>query len=129
MITPPRTPRLYSNTGVYKGIHYFLIFDRKHRLWVLVTKAVLTCTHNIFFEQNSHFLHLKIVILQQLKYTVYYIGVLLQTYFLTSSSLTLTWSMVSPCIYPYAIPLLNKAYKGGRQPASCKTYTRAQGTK
>ena len=27
---------LYSKTGVNRGIHYFLIFALKHRLWVLV---------------------------------------------------------------------------------------------
>ena len=30
----PYTPLLYSETGVYRGIHYFLIFVLKHRLWV-----------------------------------------------------------------------------------------------
>ena len=29
-------PLLYSKTGVYRGIHYFLIFALKHILWVLV---------------------------------------------------------------------------------------------
>ena len=33
---PPHTPLLYSETGVYRGIAFFLIFDPKHRLWVLV---------------------------------------------------------------------------------------------
>ena len=32
-------PLLYSKTGVYMGIHYFLIFSLKHRLWVLVRTA------------------------------------------------------------------------------------------
>ena len=27
---PPYTPLLYSKTGVYRGIHYFLIFAVKH---------------------------------------------------------------------------------------------------
>ena len=31
---------------------YFLNFDPKHRLWVLVSKAVLTCTHNQCCDQN-----------------------------------------------------------------------------
>ena len=46
----PYTPALYSKIGVYRGIHYFLIFTLKHRL--LVSEAVLTCTHNLCFEQN-----------------------------------------------------------------------------
>ena len=53
---PPYTPLLYSKTGVYRGIHYFLIFALKHILWVLVrtaSDAVLTCTRNICFEQND----------------------------------------------------------------------------
>ena len=33
----PLTPNFYfSKTEVYRGIHYFLIFALKHRLWVLV---------------------------------------------------------------------------------------------
>ena len=30
------TPLLYSETGVDRDIHFFLIFVPKHRLWVLV---------------------------------------------------------------------------------------------
>ena len=35
-------------------MHNFLIFALKHRLWVLVRtmEAVLTCTHNLCFEQK-----------------------------------------------------------------------------
>ena len=33
------------------GIHYFLIFALKHRLWVFVRTASM-CTHNICFEQK-----------------------------------------------------------------------------
>ena len=36
---PPYTPLLYSKTGVYRGLHYFLIFALKHILWVLVRIA------------------------------------------------------------------------------------------
>ena len=32
---PPYTPLLYSKIGVCRGIPIFLIFDPKHRLWVL----------------------------------------------------------------------------------------------
>ena len=57
--TPPYTP-LYSKTGVYRGKHNFLIFALKYRLWVLVRTAsvkhillaVLTCYHNLCFEQK-----------------------------------------------------------------------------
>ena len=36
-----------------QGMAIFLIFDPKHRLWVLVrTEAVLTCTHDLCFEQK-----------------------------------------------------------------------------
>ena len=38
-LIPPYTPLLYSKTGVYRGIHYFLIFALKHILWVLVRTA------------------------------------------------------------------------------------------
>ena len=37
----PYTPLLYTETGVYRGIRIFLIFDPKHTLWVLVTTASL----------------------------------------------------------------------------------------
>ena len=33
---PPYTPLAYSKKGVYRRIPIFLIFDPKHRLWVLV---------------------------------------------------------------------------------------------
>ena len=45
------TPLLYSKTGVYRGIRYFLIFVLKHILWVL-SEAVLTCTHKLCFRAN-----------------------------------------------------------------------------
>ena len=33
----PLTPHFYySKTGVYRGIHYFLIFALKHRSWILI---------------------------------------------------------------------------------------------
>ena len=38
---PPRTPLLYSKTGVCRGIRNFLISTLKHRLWVLVRIASL----------------------------------------------------------------------------------------
>ena len=48
---PPYSPLLYSKTGVYRSKHFFLIFALKYRLWIL-TEAVLTCTHNLCFEQK-----------------------------------------------------------------------------
>ena len=50
-LIPPYTPLLYSKTGVYRGLHFFLIFALKHILWVL-DEADLTCNHNICFEQE-----------------------------------------------------------------------------
>ena len=38
-VHPPYIPLLYSKTGVYREIHYFLIFAPKHRFWVLVRIA------------------------------------------------------------------------------------------
>ena len=35
------TTHLYSKSGVYRGIHYFLIFALKHILWVLVKTAFI----------------------------------------------------------------------------------------
>ena len=37
-------------TGVY--IIFYLCLLRKHRLWILVSEAVLTSTHNLCFEQK-----------------------------------------------------------------------------
>ena len=67
---PPYTPLLYSKTGVYRDIHYFLIFALKHILWVLVTEAILTCANNLCFEQNYKKvkkIQLKIVIFSAMK--------------------------------------------------------------
>ena len=36
VIYTPYTPLLYSKTGIYRGIHYFLIFTLKHILCVFV---------------------------------------------------------------------------------------------
>ena len=41
IILTPLNPLLYSETGVYWGIHYFSYFARKHRLWVLIRTAWL----------------------------------------------------------------------------------------
>ena len=35
----PYTPILNSKNGVYRGIHYFLIFAQKHISWVVVRNA------------------------------------------------------------------------------------------
>ena len=61
----PYIPLLYSKTGVYKGIHFFLTFALKHRLWVLVRTASRVPTINIlsknkkkyyiFSSENNHF--------------------------------------------------------------------------
>ena len=53
----PFKPQIYSVKMGFAGVYlFFLIFDPKHRLWVLVrtaslADAVLTCTHNLCFEQ------------------------------------------------------------------------------
>ena len=57
----------------FTGYRFFLIFALKHRLWVLVRTASLTCTHNLRFEQkyensknisteNCHFYSRKILL-------------------------------------------------------------------
>ena len=56
---PLQTPHLYSKTGVCKGIPIFLIFAPKHRLWVL-GEAVLSCTHNLCFEQKQEKIYKKV---------------------------------------------------------------------
>ena len=44
---PPYTPLLYSKTGVYRDIHYFLIFAIKHMLWVLVRTASVRLNRHV----------------------------------------------------------------------------------
>ena len=63
---PPYTPLLYIKTGVYRGVHYFLIFALKHILWVLV-EAVLTCTHKVYVLSKK----MKIVNKFQLKIVIF----------------------------------------------------------
>ena len=58
LMRPSYTPLLYSEIGVYRGIHYFLIFALKYSLWVLVrttslSEAVLTSTHNYVLTKNK----------------------------------------------------------------------------
>ena len=63
----PLTPHWYIvKLGFTEGIHYFLIFALKHRLWVRVRTASVY-THNLCFEQNKKnitIFHLKIIIFQ-----------------------------------------------------------------
>ena len=58
-------PLVYSETGVYRDIHYFSYFYLNERLWVLVrTASIFVMSKN---EKNSTFFHLKIVILTVVK--------------------------------------------------------------
>ena len=41
LLITPCIPLLYSKTGVYRGIHNFLIIAPKHSLWVFVRTASL----------------------------------------------------------------------------------------
>ena len=65
---PPYTPLLYSKTGVYRGILFFLIFALKHRLCVHVRTASLrqfkrVPTINVLSKnkKNITIFHLKII--------------------------------------------------------------------
>ena len=49
-VPDPYTLLLYSKIGVYRGLHYVLIFAIKRTLWVLVRR----CIHNLCFEQKNH---------------------------------------------------------------------------
>ena len=49
----PLIPHFYIVKLGFQGVYIiFLISAQKHRLWVLVRKAVLTSTHNLCFEQK-----------------------------------------------------------------------------
>ena len=72
--TPHYTLLLYSKIGVYKIIHYFIIFALKHILWVLVrtasNEAVLTCTTMYVLSKNRKKftnIHLKIIVFTAVK--------------------------------------------------------------
>ena len=60
----PYTPLLYSKTGVYRGILFFLIFAPKHRLWVLV-RTINVLSKN---KKNIKNFHLKMNIFTAVKY-------------------------------------------------------------
>ena len=64
------TPLLYSKIGVYRGIHYFLIFGLKYRLWVLVRTPKRVPTINVLSKnkKNITIFHLKIIFLPAVKY-------------------------------------------------------------
>ena len=68
---PPYIPLLYSKIGVYRGIHYFLIFDLKHRLWVHVRTA--SRVHTIYaLSKNLKYItvfHLKFIIFTAMKHS------------------------------------------------------------
>ena len=46
-IDPLNPTFIYSKIGVYRGMHYFIIFALKHRLWVLVRTA------SIYFSSKN----------------------------------------------------------------------------
>ena len=49
----PSHPTLYSKTEVYRGIHFNLIFAQNIDCgYSLGPSTVLTCTHNLCFEQK-----------------------------------------------------------------------------
>ena len=65
----PLTPHLYIvKLGLTEGIHYFLIFALKHRLWVRVRTASLVSVSTIYVlsknKKNITIFHLKIIIFQ-----------------------------------------------------------------
>ena len=78
-VGPGRKPRRpvywrrgsYSKTGVYPGIHYFLIFALKHRLLILVRTASDANRQPMFWvriRKNITFFHLKINSFTAVKY-------------------------------------------------------------
>ena len=88
MFYTPLHSILYNKTGVYRGLHYFLIFALTLILWLL-NEAVLTCTHNICFEQkyenSQNISNKKLSFLQPSKIAVYCMGVFLMYICLVSA--------------------------------------------
>ena len=65
---------LYNKSGVYSGIHIFLIFDPKHRLWVLVrTVSVLHGQVFVmcFIVHYQGLTYLKLTSLRNLAHAIY----------------------------------------------------------
>ena len=67
----PLHPLSYSKTEVYRGTHFFLFLPLKHsRSWVL-SEALLTCIHDLSFEQklekNITIFHLKMIVFSTVK--------------------------------------------------------------
>ena len=55
----PLTPHFYIvNWGLQGYTLFSFFFALKHRLWVLVNEAVLTCTYNLCFEQKQEKYHI-----------------------------------------------------------------------
>ena len=48
---PPHISLLYSKTGVCRGIPTFLVFDPKHRLWILIRTASARTLYQCFEEK------------------------------------------------------------------------------
>ena len=65
VMNTPLHPTLYSKTGVYRGIHFFLIFALKHRSWVLVRTAIYVLSK---IKKYLTFFHMKITIFTAVKY-------------------------------------------------------------
>ena len=62
----PLTPHLYIvKLGFTEGIHYFLIFALKHRLWVRLNRLSVSTIYVLSKnKKNITFFHLKIIIFQ-----------------------------------------------------------------
>ena len=68
--TPLHPTFIYSKIGVYRGMYDYLIFALKHRLWVLVSEAVLTLPTIYVFSKNKKnitIFHLKVIIFMAVK--------------------------------------------------------------
>ena len=64
----PFTPHFYIVKLGFTRVYIFSYFCPKHRLWILVRTASLTCTHNQCFEQILE----KNIINFHLKMNIYY---------------------------------------------------------
>ena len=84
---PLYTPLLYSKTGVYRGLHYFLMFALKHILWVLVrTAAIYVFSKNMKIVKTFQ---LKIIIFTAVKNRCILHGRVLVMHFLIPSCILL----------------------------------------
>ena len=95
-VNPLYKPLLYYKIWIYRGIHYFLIFDLKHRFWVLVRTASMRRLQRVptiyVLSKNIRILHLRIDIVFFNNSCIVYMQLLLTNKYATAIILCISES-------------------------------------